>query len=108
LRQNQLDEVNDNIIFDEEREQKQHNAELKCLHFTLFNGDLTILKNMPVMKLSFLKYNIALPSSTSVERLFSIAGDLCIKKRSKISDCNFKNALMFKINLKKRLIFDKF
>lgn len=57
---------------------------------------------MPIMRLIFLKYNTALPSSASVERLFSIAGDICTKKRSKISDCNFENALLFKINLKNK------
>ncbi|KAE9541877.1 hypothetical protein AGLY_003868 [Aphis glycines] len=41
-------------------------------------------------------YNTALPSSASVEHLFCIAGDICTKKRSKISDCNFENALLFK------------
>jgi hypothetical protein len=51
---------------------------------------------MPIMRLIFLKYNTALPSSASVERLFIIARDICTKKRSKISDYNFENELLFK------------
>jgi len=58
-------------LFLTNREQEQSNIELERFHFTPFNG---ILKNMPVMKLIFLKYNYtALPSNTSVERLFNIA-----------------------------------
>jgi hypothetical protein len=54
------------------------------------------------MRLIFLKYNTALPSSASVEHLLIIAGDIYNKKQSKISDCNFENALLFKINFKNK------
>jgi len=49
---------------------------------------------MPIMRLIFLKYNTFLPSNASVELMFSIAEDICTKKRSKTSDCNFKNPVV--------------
>lgn len=55
---------------------------------------MTLVKNI------FIKYNTALPSSASVERLFSVAGDICSKKRSRMSDKNFKDTLLCKVNLK--------
>lgn len=44
---------NHNFLFDVNREQEQPNAELERYIFTHYSGDLTILKNMPIMKLIF-------------------------------------------------------
>ncbi|KAL4134838.1 hypothetical protein QTP88_006541 [Uroleucon formosanum] len=49
LEQNQLEEVNNNIIFDKDIEQEHSNAELERFLFTNFNGDLTVLKTMPII-----------------------------------------------------------
>lgn len=91
----------DDFLFDgDDVEVEQHNTEIDRYLITPFSGDLLILNTMPIIKNIFLKYNIALPSSASVERLFSVAGDICTKKRGKISDQNFENCLLVKINFK--------
>lgn len=55
---------------------------------------------MPIIKNIFIKFNTALPSSSSVERLFSVARDICTRKRGKISDSNFEDCLLLKLILK--------
>lgn len=70
----------EDFLFDgDDAEVEQPNTEIDR-YLTLFTGDLLILNTMPIIKNIFLKYNTALPSSASVERLFSIAGDICTKK----------------------------
>ncbi|CAI6375395.1 unnamed protein product [Macrosiphum euphorbiae] len=70
----------DDFLFDgDDVEVEQHNTEIDRYLITPFSGDLLILNTMPIIKNIFLKYNIALPSSASVERLFSVAGDICTK-----------------------------
>ncbi|KAG0421562.1 hypothetical protein HPB47_002524 [Ixodes persulcatus] len=44
----------------------------------------------------FLKHNTAVPSSASVERLFSVAGDVFSRKRGNITDENFYRQLLLK------------
>lgn len=68
---------------------------------TVYTEDLKILNSLPMMKQMFVKFNTSLPSSASVERLFSVAGDICTKKRARITDQNFENTLLYKINIKK-------
>ncbi|KAL4092113.1 hypothetical protein QTP88_026674 [Uroleucon formosanum] len=97
----QLQSITDDFLFDgDDVEVEQPNTEVDRYLTTPFSGDLLILNTMPTIKNIFLKYNTALPSSASVERLFSVAGDICTKKRGKISDQNFENCLLVKINFK--------
>ncbi|KAL4150100.1 hypothetical protein QTP88_003938 [Uroleucon formosanum] len=75
----------DDFLFDgDDAEVEQPNTEIDRYLTTPFSGDLLILNTMPTIKNIFLKYNTALPSSASVERLFSVAGDICTKKRVSI------------------------
>lgn len=48
----------------------------------------------------FLKYNTPLPSSASVERLFSFGSDILRPKRSALSSQNFEQLVFMKGNLK--------
>ncbi|KAM7300967.1 uncharacterized protein ISCGN_016541 [Ixodes scapularis] len=63
------------------------------------NFALTELKNsFPLMHKLFLKVNTAVPSSASVERLFSVGADVFTKKRGRMSDANFEIQLLLKYN----------
>ncbi|KAL4083021.1 hypothetical protein QTP88_028351 [Uroleucon formosanum] len=91
----------DDFLFDGDNvEVEQPNTEIDRYLTTPLSGDLLILNIMPIIKNIFLKYNTALSSSASVERLFSVADDICTKKYGKISNQDFKNCLLVKINFK--------
>ncbi|KAK4007417.1 hypothetical protein OUZ56_012574 [Daphnia magna] len=56
------------------------------------------LENYPTLKKMYMKYNAALPSSASVERLFSARGLILIPTRANHSDENFEKLLFLKVN----------
>ena len=57
-----------------------------------------LLNLFPYIKKLFIMFNTTLPSSASVERLFSHAGLIFGKKRQLLSDKNFELQLMLKLN----------
>jgi len=50
------------------------------------------------VKQVFIRYNTPVPSSTPVERLFSIAGLVRSAKRNRLSDCMFETLVLLKAN----------
>ena len=57
-----------------------------------------LLNAFPLIKKVFTKFNTTLPSSASVERLFSHAGLIFQPKRQLLSDKNFEQQLLLKLN----------
>ena len=47
----------------------------------------------------FIKYNTPLPSSASVERMFSFGSDILRPKRATLRSPNFENLVFMKVNL---------
>ena len=56
------------------------------------------LNNYPTQKKMYMRYNAALPSSASVERLFSAGGQIFRPTRSNLSDESFKRLLFLMVN----------
>ena len=52
----------------------------------------------PLLKDLFMKTNTALPASAACERLFSAAGRIFTPLRARISDQNFENQFLLKLN----------
>ena len=52
----------------------------------------------PTFKKMYIKFNAALPSSASVERLFSAAGHIFRPTRNMLSDENFEKLILLKVN----------
>lgn len=61
---------------------------------------INVLNNTPILKKVFMKYNTPLPSSASIERVFSIGTCVLTKKRGKMSDSNFEKTMLLKSNTK--------
>ncbi|XP_064457867.1 uncharacterized protein LOC135368470 isoform X2 [Ornithodoros turicata] len=55
-------------------------------------------ENFPRVHELFLRVNTAVPSSASVERLFSSAADIFTRKRTSLSDTSFEYQLLLKCN----------
>jgi len=57
-----------------------------------------MLNDFPKLKKLFVKYNTALPSSASVERMFSIGSSVLTPQRGHLCDDTIKQQILLKIN----------
>lgn len=62
------------------------------------NTDIKMIFNFPKVLNKFLYYNTGLPSSASVERLFSTGGNIMTLKRFSLTDNMFETLIMLKLN----------
>ena len=60
--------------------------------------DLSMLNKYPNVKNVFMKFNTLIPSSGSVERLFSFGGLIHTARRNRLSDKSFEMLLLLKAN----------
>lgn len=64
------------------------------------DSNLKILNCFPEIKKIFILYNVVLPSSASVERVFSIGGQILTQNRMRMGDELFEQLLFLRCNKK--------
>lgn len=68
------------------------------------NKETSILDQYPTVRAVFYKYNTTLPSSASVERVFSQSQMIFTPRRNRITSENFEKTLILKHN---RMLLDE-
>lgn len=63
-------------------------------------SNISMLNDYPTIKKLFIKYNTALPSSASVERMFSVGGSVMTPQRGHLQDDLMEYQILLKINKK--------
>ncbi|XP_064487125.1 uncharacterized protein LOC135399240 [Ornithodoros turicata] len=85
-------------VLDETEVDEANVLELESFLSLPRDAALSTVVNFPGIKELFVKYNTGLPSSASVERMFSVAGDVLVRKRGRLSDANIEKQLLLNIN----------
>jgi len=65
-------------------------------YLTVKSTDSSIILNFPRLHQAFLKFNASLPSSAAVERLFSVAGQILVPRRCKLSNTMFEKLVFLR------------
>lgn len=93
-----LDDNDDFFVF---KHQTVHNESAQDELYRFLNSKSTnieMLNDYPKIKKFFIKYNTALPSSASVERLFSISSLVLTQRRNRLHDETMEHQLLLKLN----------
>jgi hypothetical protein len=77
----------------------------ECINYLRDNDiELNMLAKYNRIQKVFIKFNTALPSSASVERLFSTSGQIEVPCRNLLSDCMFEKLFLLKANRKRAAV----
>ncbi|XP_032682818.1 uncharacterized protein LOC116849605 [Odontomachus brunneus] len=93
------DEHDDFFIFEQHKSTQTESEEEELQRFLKSkNCNIDMLNDYPKLKKLFLKYNTALPSSASVERMFSVGGSVLTPQRGHLYDDTIEQQILLKIN----------
>lgn len=78
---------------------KKHSKQEELQQFLKSNNcNIEMLNNYSKLKKIFIKYNTSLPSSASVERLFSCGGSVLTPQGGHLNDDTMEQQLLLKVN----------
>ena len=87
----------DFFSFGSEKESRNTSSEVD-MYLSDPSRDLLSLKKFPLIFKLFLQLNTSLPSSASVERLFSLGSQIYLPRRNRLTDNNFERQLLLRAN----------
>lgn len=95
-----LDDCDDFFAFDQQTKKTESVQEELYRFLKSSNCNIGMLNDYTAIKKLFIKYNTALPSSTSVERMFSVGGSVITPQRGHLHDDIIEYQILLKINKK--------
>lgn len=94
-----MNDNNDFFIFEQQNMSQNESEEEELQRFLKSkNSNVQMLNDFPKIKKLFIKYNTALPSSASVERMFSVGGSVLTPQRGHLYDDIIEQQTLLKIN----------
>jgi len=79
-------------------EPTEDNAESEAAEYFRSAKSLDCLGKYPKVKQLFLRYNVTIPSSAPVERLFSLGSLVLSSRRNRLTDGKFEKILLMRYN----------
>jgi len=93
-----LDDRDDFFAFDQQVKKVESTQEELYRFLKSDNCSINMLNDYTAIKKLFIKYNTALPSSASVERIFSVGGSVITPQRGHLHDDIIEYQILLKIN----------
>lgn len=87
-----------NFIFEHPITTESESEEELQLFLKSKHSNIEMLNDYPKIKKLFIKYNTSLPSSASVERMFSVSGSVLTPQRGHLNDDTMEQQILLKIN----------
>src|SRR5436190_3354703 len=95
----EIDDPHDDFFAFNQQTKQVESAQEELFRFLKSNNcNIIMLNNYPTIKKLFIKYNTALPSSASVERMFSVGGSVITPQRGHLLDDIIEYQILLKIN----------